>query len=185
MQGTRVAARYAKSFLDLVMEQGALEEAYNDMKYIAEVCRENHDLEVFLRSPIIKTDKKQAVLKALFEGKLGKTTDAYVKLITNKKRENYLPEIAKEFIAQYKIKKSILTAVVTSANGLDDAIRAKIIEIVKSGSSSEVVLEERVNKDVIGGFILRVGDKQIDASIANKLNQLKQNFRDNPFVKEF
>jgi len=185
MEGTRVASRYAKSFIDLTIEQGVLEQAYADMKYISEVCKTNHDFVSFLKSPIIKTDKKQAVLKEVFSGKLNKVTDAYVKLITDKKRELYLAEIADEFVNQYKHKKQILTAVVTTANGIDETIRKKVMEIVKGVSNSDVVLEEKINKDLIGGFIIRVGDKQVDASIARKLSNLKRGFDENPFVKEF
>jgi F-type H+-transporting ATPase subunit delta len=185
MQGTRVASRYAKSFIDLTIEQGVLEEAYADMKFISDVCKSNHDFVSFLKSPIINTDKKQAVLKEVFSGKLNKVTDTYVTLIADKKRELYLPEIATEFVNQYKLKKQILTAVITSANGIDENIRKKVMELVKGVSSSEVVLEEKINKDLIGGFIIRVGDKQVDASIARKLSNLKRGFGENPFVKEF
>ena len=185
MQETRVASRYAKSFIEFTIEQGVLEQAYADMKFISEVCAANHDFVSFLKSPLIKTDKKQAILKMVFEGKLNKVTDAYIQLITDKKREIYLAEIATEFLNQYKENKKILTAVITTANGVDDDIRKKVMEIVKGVSSSEVVLEEKISKDIIGGFILRVGDKQIDASIARKLNNLKRSFKENPFIKEF
>ncbi len=185
MKGTRAAARYAKSFIDLALEQGTLEKAYADMKYISDVCKANHDLVNFLKSPIIKTDKKQSILKAVFEGKLDKVTDAYIRLITDKKREMFLPEIAEEFINQYKEKKQILTAVVTTANGIDDTTRKQILSLVKGTGNNEVVLEEKINKDIIGGFIIRVGDKQVDASIARKLNNLRRDFKENPFVKEF
>jgi F-type H+-transporting ATPase subunit delta len=184
MEGTRAAARYAKSFIELSTEQGVLEQAYADMKQVAEVCSANRDFATFLKSPIIKTDKKQAVLKEVFAGKLNKVTEAFIRLITDKKREIYLAEIAHEFISQYKEKKKILTAVVTTANGIDENIRKKVMEIVKGSGQNDVVLEERIDKDIIGGFVLRVGDKQIDASIANKLNLLKRSFNENPFIKE-
>jgi F-type H+-transporting ATPase subunit delta len=184
MEGTRAASRYAKSFIDLSTEQGVLEQAYADMKLIAEVCAANHEFVSFLKSPIIKTDKKQEVLKQVFAGKLNKVTEAFVRLITDKKREIYLQQIANEFISQYKEKKKILTAVVTTANGIDENIRKKVMEIVKGSSQSDVVLEEKIDKDIIGGFVLRVGDKQIDASIASKLNLLKRSFNENPFIKE-
>ena len=184
MQGTRVASRYAKAFIDLTTEQGVLEEVFKDMNHVLKVCHENHDFVVFLKSPVIKTDKKQAVLKQIFKGQLNKVTDAFIHLMTSKKREIYLIEIAQEFINQYKEKKKILTAVVTTANGIDDIIRKKVIEIVKGRGSSEVVLEEKTNKNIIGGFILRIGDKQVDASIAKKLNSLKRTFKENPFIKE-
>lgn len=185
MEGTRVAARYAKSFIDLTMEQGILEQAYADMKLIAEVATENPELIALLKSPIIKTDKKQAILKDIFGAKINKVTAAYLQLITSRRRETYLPEVAEEFINQYKEKKKILTAVIITANGIDDNIREKVMDLVKDSGNTEVVLKEQVNKALIGGFILRIGDKQVDASIARKLNNLKRNFKENPFVKEF
>lgn len=185
MEGTRVAARYAKSFLDLALEQGGLDKAHTDMQYISSVCKSNPDFVIFLKSPIINTDKKQAVLKEVFKGKLDKLTDAYVHLITNKKREMYLAEIAESFVTQYNEKKKILTAVVTTANGIDEATRKQVMALIKGEGTSDVILEEKINKDLIGGFIIRVGDKQVDASIARKLQNMKRGFSENPFVKEF
>jgi F-type H+-transporting ATPase subunit delta len=179
MEGTRAASRYAKSFLDLALEQGVLDKAYADMKYIAEVSKGNHEFNSFLKSPIIKTDKKQSVLKAVFSGKLDKVTDAFVQLITAKRREMYLGEIAEEFLNQYNAKKQILKAVVTTASGIDEATRSKVLELVKGTGQNEVILEEKIDKNIIGGFIIRVGDKQIDASIARKVNNLRRNFKEN------
>ena len=179
MQGTRVASRYAKAFINLTIEQGLLEQAYKDMQYILQVCKIEHELVVFLKSPVIKTDKKLAVLKELFSGKINKITEAYIHLITNKKREVYLVEIAQEFLNQYKAKKNILTAVITSASGLDDAARKAVINLVKGNGTNEVVLQEKIDTDIIGGFIIRVGDKQVDASISRKLKLLQRSFMEN------
>jgi len=179
MQGTRVASRYAKAFINLTIEQGLLEQAYKDMQYILQVCKIEHELVVFLKSPVIKTDKKLAVLKELFSGKINKITEAYIHLITSKKREVYLVEIAQEFLNQYKAKKNILTAVITSASGLDDAARKAVINLVKGNGTNEVVLQEKIDTDIIGGFIIRVGDKQVDASISRKLKLLQRSFMEN------
>src|SRR4051812_40333414 len=146
MEGTRVAARYAKSFLDLTVEQGLLEQAYADMKLVAEVAAENPELISLLKSPIIKTDKKQAVLKEIFGSKINKITSAYLQLITSRRRETYLPEVAEEFINQYKEKKKILTAVIITANGIDDNIRQRVMDLVKDSGNKEVELKEKINK---------------------------------------
>lgn len=177
MKGTRVAARYAKSLVDLAQQQGTLEKAYADMKQIADLCRSSHEFRSFLKSPIIKTDKKQAALQAIFAGRLDKVTETYIRLITAKKREMYLPEIAEEFMNQYREYKQILTAVVTTAGGIDEVTRKQILDLVKGTGNKDVVLEEKINKDLIGGFIIRIGDKQVDASIARKLNNLKRDLR--------
>ena len=99
-------------------------------------------------------------------------------------KEIYLAEIATEFVNQYKEKKKILTAIVTTANGLDDATRKEIINLVKGKGTNEVVLQEKINKDIIGGFIIRTGDKQVDASVLRKLTNLQRSFNENPYIKE-
>ncbi len=185
MKGIRVASRYAKAFIELSTEQGVLEQAYADMNIVIGVCKSNLDFITFLKSPVIKVKKKEEALKEVFGGKLNKATDRFIQLIVSKKREMFLAEIAAEFIRQYKEKKKILTAVVTTANGLDDITREQIIKLVKGEGTSEVVVEEVTNKDLIGGFIIRVGDKQVDSSIARKLSNLRRNFAENPYLKEF
>ena len=96
MEGIRVASRYAKSFIELAMEQGVLEQAYNDMKVILEICKTNHDFAVFLKSPVVKTDKKQAVLKQIFSGKLNKVSEDFVQLIASHKSKLTLLETTKQ-----------------------------------------------------------------------------------------
>ena len=92
MEGTRVASRYAKSFIDLSIEQGQLEQAYKDMLYVAEMCKGNHELVVFLKSPVIKTDAKQEVLKKLFVAlvTMSKSLKELQLLIQSMLQEQYL-----------------------------------------------------------------------------------------------
>lgn len=176
MKETRVASRYAKSLLSLALEQGELENAYNDMKLVSETCDSSKDLSLLLQSPIIKPDKKTEILRKIFAGRLGKLSLSFIDIIIRKRRENYLEAIAREFQYQYKAHKNILTAVVTSAVGLDDKIRNEIMKIVKGSANAEVELVEKSDKDLIGGLILRIGDKQIDASILRKLINLRRDF---------
>ena len=185
MQGTRVAFRYAKSLMRLALEKGELEKAYVDMLLIHTTCKNSKDLSLFLKSPIIKTDKKQKTLKEIFGAHISKISQEFVEIITRKKREIFLESIAEDFVSQYKTHKKILTAVITSAAGLDDTLRKRVLEIVKNNSTSEVELIEKTDKSIIGGFVLRIGDKQVDASIARKLQQLAMSFSENPYIKEY
>lgn len=182
---SKLASRYAKSLLGLSTEQGTLEKAYADMKLINTICKENRDFAVMLKSPIIKTDKKEAILKAVFEGKINKITMEFLMVITRKKRESYIEAIAESFVNQYKESKKILTAVITTAFGLDEELRNKVLEVVKNSMKSEVELVEKTDKNIIGGFILRVGDKQDDTSILRKIKNLNRVFSENPYIKEF
>lgn len=177
-----VAPRYAKSLLDLALEKGQLEAVYGDMQQLKRVSDGNHDFVLFLNSPVVKTDKKVAVLNALFKGKLSDLSMSFLTLMTNKHRESYLPQIAESFIAQYKEHKKILTAVVISATGLDDTTRAKALELVKAQAKGEVELVEKVDPSVIGGFVLRIGDKQVDRTVSRQLANLKKSFSENKSI---
>lgn len=182
---SKLSARYAKSLLELSIEKGSLEKVYSDMKLILQTCRENHELQVLLKSPIVNSDKKQEVLKAVFGNKTDVLTLAFINLITEKRREIYLEGIAEAFTEQYKNQKNILTAIVTTAQGLDEELRKQVLEVIKKSADSEVELVERTDKTLIGGFIIRIGDKQEDTSISRKLKTLYRTFNENPFIKNF
>jgi F-type H+-transporting ATPase subunit delta len=171
-----VATRYAKSLLQLATEKGQLEKVYADMQLVKSICEENKEFRNFLNSPIIKTDKKVAVIKEITSGKVSEITSGFLTILTQKRRESYMSEIAKEFIAQYKQYKNIITAVITSAVGIDKTVKAKVLELVKQTTTGEVELVEKVDASLIGGFILTIGDKQVDASVSRRLNELRKTF---------
>jgi F-type H+-transporting ATPase subunit delta len=186
MSVTRIATRYAKSLLDLAIEQGKLEQVHADVNTLAAAAR-NRDLHLMLKSPIINPDKKNAVLKAIFEGKMDTLTLAYLNLLVNKGREGYATEIANEFIHQYKVLKKVTTVTVITAEPLSEAILAQIqAGILKSGATTEnIELVTKIQPDLIGGFVLEFDNKRYDASVASKLFDLKTQFTKNLYVKEF
>lgn len=185
MKGTRAAVRYAKALKELALEQGVLEKVCDDMKLISSVCQSNHDFAVVLDSPIIKIDKKQAILKEVFNGKICKLTELFIQILAAKRRESYIEAIAIEFIKQFKEHKKILSAVVTTAYGLDEELRKKVLEVVQGSGHSEIELVEKINDKLIGGFTLQVGDKRVDASLAKQIRKLSQSFNENPYIKEY
>lgn len=185
MKGTRAAVRYAKALKELALEQGVLEQVRNDMILISTVCKENHEFVVVLNSPIIKTDKKQSILREIFKGKISKLSELFILTLAAKRRESFLEAIAIEFVKQFKEHKKILTAVVTTASGLDEELRKKVLEVVQGSGHSEIELTEKINEKLIGGFTLQVGDKRIDASIAKQIRKLTMSFSENPYIKEF
>jgi F-type H+-transporting ATPase subunit delta len=177
MLENKAASRYAKSLIDLSTEQNALEEIKNDMVLLDQVIDQNPELEAILKNPIVPLDKKAGILDNVFGAKVNAVTKAFFNLVVKKGRSEILFGTAKAFIQQYNAIKGIVTAEVTSATELTDANRAEIVAIVKKEvGANEVVIKEKVNDKLIGGFILKVGDKQFDASIANGLNKLKKEF---------
>ncbi|MFI5205117.1 MAG: ATP synthase F1 subunit delta [Flavobacteriales bacterium] len=184
MKGTKAAPRYAKSLLMLAIEQKMDERAYTDMLLMKKTCDQNEDLRILLRSPVIKGDKKTSILTALFPS-LSPIVSGFIKIITQHRRENMLYEIAGSYIAQYKEHKKIVVAEVISAVKISDNARKKISETLHKSQGKEIEIVERIDKDIIGGLIVRVGDRQFDGSIMRKLNDLRKQFSDNPYIPEF
>jgi len=185
MKGTKSAPRYAKSLMSLAIEQNSLEVAFADMKLIDDTCDQNRDLQILLRSPVVKADKKQAVMNAVFADKLSPIAAGFVKLIIAHRRENILHEIADSFVRQYKAHKNIGVAEITTSTKLNADAKAKILAELKKQEGREMEIVEKVDPAVIGGLIIRVGDKQYDGSIARKLNDLRKEFSKNPYVPAF
>ena len=176
MSEIKVASRYAKSLIDLALEQKALEEIKGDMELFVNTLKANSELQAVVKNPIIPQDKKNSIIKALFGDKVHKVTSAFLKIVIDKGRADIIFGTAKEFLNQYYEFKNIVTAKVVSAAPLNEEAKAEIINKVKAVTGGEVVLIASVDADLIGGFILTVGDKQFDSSIASSLSRLKKDF---------
>lgn len=186
MADIRAASRYVKALLDLAIEKNVVEEVHNDMLLFSSVCESNRDFVLMLDSPIIKHAKKREILQALFKGKVNALTLSIFDIITSKNREPLLPSIAKEFHNAYNTFKDVSKATITTTIKLDPALKAEFEKMAKTLTvRKQIELIEKVDKEMIGGFMLQVGDKQIDASIKNKLKSLKVKFNQNPYIKEF
>ena len=185
MKQSRVTIRYAKALLQLAIEQNTLEQSYNDMVLLDAVCTESKDLSLLLKSPIVKTDQKLSILKEIFESKLGEVSMVFINIITTKKREGLLALIASSFISLYKVHNKIETATVTTAAPLDEALRAEVISYIKKHGDDNVELTEKVDEKIIGGAIIRMGDKQLDASVSKAISELRQTFNKNLYIQDF
>ncbi|WP_020528975.1 ATP synthase F1 subunit delta [Flexithrix dorotheae] len=173
---TRVATRYARSLILLSEEKNELEKVMADMSLVDATCDESRELRVLLKNPIIKGDKKYRILKQIFEKGISRTSLVFLKIVARKNRLNALHEIASEVVRQYNERKGIQQAIVKTAIPLNDKLKAEFSRIVKEVSGKEPMLIEKVDKNLVGGFVLTVGDKQIDDSIATKLKTLKFKF---------
>lgn len=182
-QNSKTARRYAKALLSFAIEQKELETVAAEMKLIADTCVTSPDLVNLLKSPVVKPAKKREILDKIFAGKIGTITLKFLKLVTQKKREDQLPEIASAFQYVYREHRGIVTAEIITAVPLDEAGRKKALAFI-SKLYDKVELTEKVDKDLIGGFIIRVDDKRYDESVSRKLNSLKREFAKNPYISE-
>ena len=185
MADSKVARRYAKSLLGLAGERNITDKVFADMQLISSACHANRDLALLMKNPIVSSDKKEAVMKGVFGDKVNALTMSFMDLMTGKGRESYLMGIAQEYINIYKDSIGVKVAHVTTATPLDAATREQVLAIISKTKGTNIELVETVNKDLIGGFILRWGDRQIDASVTRKLQSLRQDFSKNLYVKDY
>jgi F-type H+-transporting ATPase subunit delta len=183
MPNPRLAGRYAKSLIDLAVEKDQLDPIYQDMLFLESICNKSRDFVVMIKSPVIKADKKGKIIDAITKGKINPITDAFNKLLLRKGRESFLPEIVIAFVQQYKQLKGIHIVKLTTAMPLGGEIQDRIINRVRSEKAlPEIELHTEVREDLIGGFILEVGDQLVDASISYDLNNIRKQFQNNDFL---
>ncbi|HEY9363692.1 MAG TPA: ATP synthase F1 subunit delta [Chitinophagaceae bacterium] len=183
MLNPRLASRYAKSLIDLAVEKGLTEDVYKDMQLLRDICKSNRDFVNLLKSPIVQGDLKNKILKAVLEGKVSKLSLAFSSLLIKKNREAVLPEIATAFIQQYKDLKNIYTLKLTTATPLTDSLKSSILSQIRGTTNMQnIEVETKVDEDLIGGFILQVGDQMVDASISYDLRIIARQFENNDFI---
>ena len=170
----RVSKRYARALLSLALENNILEDAFSDMKLISQAFSYEKELKVVLKSPIIREKKKQSILMKLFGDKIHPLILQYILIIARKKRAALLDGISKQFIIEYKLHLNIEQVRVTTAFPMDDSMRKKALEVARRFTTKTIEFHEGVNPDIIGGFILDLGDSRYDSSIKRKLNDLKK-----------
>lgn len=172
MEGIKIASRYAQSLLDLSEERKVTDVVLDNMKALIEVSNER-EFNLFLASPLIKADKKSQVLDRLFSN-FDELTIKFIHLLTRNNREKFLPLIASEFIDKVNQNRGVVSMKITSAVKLDDQVKATILNKLNSKINGKVELTETVDESIIGGFVARMGDTQIDASVSSQLKEMKK-----------
>ena len=183
MSGSRAAIRYAKAILSFALEQQKEVQVNEDMMLIASTIEESDELQVLLTSPVIKTELKKAALNQLFASKVSSLTIGLINLLIDNKRLAILSYVAKKYTVLFDKLKGIEVAKVTTAFSLTDSLRKQVLTKVKEITGKEATIENVINPEIIGGFILRIGDVQYDASVANKLQGLKRQFESESYQK--
>lgn len=186
MAGFRAARRYAKGLMLFASEANQTEKVYAEMNEVVKSIKNTPELKVFLNSPIIDAKKKEAVLELIYD-KLSKTSKTFISLVVRQGRENILDKIAEQFVAIYDYKNAIVTAEITSAVTLDQETIDKIISQTKQSlpENSQIKVVSKIDPSLIGGFVLKIGNHQIDSSIKTKITSLKKDFSKNEYIPKY
>lgn len=183
MNNPRLAGRYAKSLIDLAIELNLVDVICADMKLVQSICKTNPDFVAVLRSPIIKPDKKEKIIESITTGRVNTTTSSFIGLLVRKGRETNLPEIANAYIEQFNAARDIHQLKITTAVPITEALKEEIVSNVKMSTSlKNIEVETAVKEELIGGFVLEMEGKLIDASILRDLKDIKKQFMDNQYI---
>ncbi len=175
---TRVSIRFAKALLDLAIEQKKKSAVFADITLILKAIEDSKELSNLLKSPVIKADKKQSITSEIFGSKISEMTAKFIEIVISKGRESLLADICKSYISLHKSSENITSALVTSAVKLDEQAKKKIAALLKV-DVAKLEIEEKIDPSVVGGFVVKVGDKQIDTTVKSKLLNIKHEFSAN------
>ena len=173
MNQSKISVRYAKAFFSLAKEKGLLDTFKEDMEVVANAGIESKDFLLLLESPVVKTSQKVKILNQIFSGKIHDLTLKFILLIAENKREIHIPDICRNFLALTREDLGIKSAMITSAKQLSKESMEQAKEILEKNLNYQIEITEKVDPAIIGGVILRVDDKQVDASIATQLKKIK------------
>lgn len=172
---SRAAIRYAKAILDIAQTSGKAEAVNNDMKSIVVAVAESAELKDFLSNPVIKMEVKKSALSEIFSSVQTETQSLFNLLYENKRYE-ILEAIAVQYTKLYDVSNGVEVAKVTTAFPITPELETKVLAKIAEFSTKKITIENIVDPSIIGGFILRVGDQQYNASVAIKLSELKREF---------
>ncbi len=173
MSSTRASVRYANAILDIASTKNVADAVSADMTLIANTVSNNAELRTFLENPTLSADTKHNAILAIFL-KVDNVTKSLFRLLLENKRFENLGNIAIQYNNLFDQKNNIETAYVTTAVAVDNQMETLILNKIATFSSKKINIKNIIDPTIIGGFILRIGDQQYNASIANRLQTLKR-----------
>ena len=173
MSGTRAAIRYAKAILEIADSKKVATQVSADMALISSTINTNAELNTFIQSPTINVEQKESALLEVFAN-ANAVTKSLFRLLLENKRFEILDAIALEYNKLFDIMNGVEVAKVTTAIAMDAALEAKVSAKIATFSDKKITIENTIDPSIIGGFILRIGDKQYNGSVANRLQVLKR-----------
>jgi F-type H+-transporting ATPase subunit delta len=174
MNESLIRVRYGKALLELATEKKILDKVKKDLDLIHECIAGSKEFNIFLESPLFKPFDKSRLVNEIFKGKIDKLSLDFFHLLIKNRREAFLPLICLYFIDEYKLKQGIKEAFIYTADPLKKAHKQQILEYISKKLKLNIELHDKVDPSMIGGFILRIEDQQINASLKSQLKKIKR-----------
>jgi F-type H+-transporting ATPase subunit delta len=173
MNNSKISVRYAKALIENASENNVLPEIKLNIDFLIQCIHQISELQIVLKSPVIKTSEKINIFKLAFTSSIHPLTLSFLNLILINKREEFLEAICRHVIFLYNIKMNIKPGLLVTTKPLDIQTKEKIISVIAKKLNAKIELQEKYDESLLGGFILRIDDQQIDASIASHIAKIK------------
>ncbi len=174
MNLSKISVRYARALFAVARDQNLLDQVHADMELLGHASEEIPAFRSFLENPVMIPSAKRKLLHNMFEGNVSKLTLDFLDLIVKNNRLSFINGISRQFGDQYREFKGISSAILTTAEEIDEYTRDKIKQLILTDTKSKVLLEGKTDNEILGGFVLQIEDKQIDASVRTQLNKIKK-----------
>lgn len=174
MNESKISVRYAKALFLLGKEKNILDTIVTDMQFVDELCNTVKDFWLMVESPVVKTSQKRKTVKLILADKLDSVSLNFLDMVFENRREIFIKDMVRNFLDLCRKDKGVVSAKLTTAGEVDKEGKANLSEMLKKAFDSKIELEEVLDKDIIGGFVLRVDDQELDASVSTQLNQIKR-----------
>jgi F-type H+-transporting ATPase subunit delta len=173
MNESKIPVRYARALFKAAENSHVLPEVAADVRQIQGVCQNSEEFILFLQSPVVKKSQKIDLMDKIFKEHVHPLTMRFLLLLSDNRREEWLPGICRNYLDLMQVHNNISPVVITTAEALVPEVRENIIRYLNLKTEKTIDLSERVNPEIIGGLILRIGDLQYDGSISNQLKKIK------------
>lgn len=185
MKDTLLTRRYAKAFLDFAIRNNMTEEGLSDLETVCDTINESHELRGLLSGPFVSDKKKSDILVRIFKDNVSAKTLNFISMMIEKNRSEIIGDIYEQYRDLYNEYNNIEVVTITTAVEIDEATRQKFLTFVKDIIKGHIQIVNKIDEKIIGGFIIRRGDYEYDASIRTKLKRLSKIFTENLYVKGY
>lgn len=171
---TGLAERYARALFDLADESRSLDQIAADLRAVSGMLDESAELRRVIRSPVIdRVAQGKAIAAVASQARLATLTQNFLGLLARNRRLFALPEMIQAFLNHLAARRGEVTAQVVSAAPLTDAQSAALAEALRKSAGAKLAIQSRIDPSLLGGLVVRLGSRMIDASLKSKLNRLQ------------
>lgn len=176
MSDFNISTRYAKALLELSEVKKIFDKVSEDAEFIFNTFAGSKELKKILANPVIDSNKKKSIVEEIFTSKVSKETMGFILFVVNKGREEYIFPVMKRFLQLRDKKLGFINVEISSATELSAEQKNELTDKLKNYTGKQVRLKYKIDTSILGGFIARIGDTIMDASILQQLKSLRQKF---------